>query len=140
MSESCVHCGASERSIMQPEYANWVSGCVIIKQEYAQRFDIYIGACLQSSYCMYVYTQVQYTWLYYRFPVIVVKNECTRYAVTSNQGQYYHHHSSIVAQNVYKVAHLQRTVHFDKTMHTCSSYPVQSYIQTVSYIIKYGST
>ena len=53
--------------------------------------------------CMY--TQVQYTWLYYRFPVIVVKNGCTRYAVTSNQGQYYHHHSSILAQNVYKVAH-----------------------------------
>ena len=26
MSERCIHCGAEEGSIMQPEYANWVSG------------------------------------------------------------------------------------------------------------------
>ena len=24
MSERCIHCGASERNLIQPEYANWV--------------------------------------------------------------------------------------------------------------------
>ena len=42
------------------------------------------------------------------FPVIVVKNGYTRYAVTSNQGQYHHDYSSIFVQNVYKATHLQR--------------------------------
>ena len=43
--------------------------------------------------------QVQYSWLTlsYKFHMIAVKKGCTRYAVTSNQRQYYH---SISVQNV----------------------------------------
>ena len=53
------------------------------------------------------------TWLtlYYRFHVIAVENGCTSYAVISNLGLYYHHHSSIPVQNVHR--HLQRTLNFN---------------------------
>ena len=53
------------------------------------------------------------TWLtlYYRFNVIAVENGCTSYAVISNLGLYYHHHSSIPVQNVHR--HLQRTLNFN---------------------------
>jgi len=31
MSERCIHCGACEGSILQPEYDKWVSGCMITR-------------------------------------------------------------------------------------------------------------